>query len=521
MSSSVILSYLSWFVTLDHKRIGVVYFVLGTWGAFMGVSLRFLIRVNYLDPYFNVVSAEVYNYIITSHGIAMIFFFLMPVLIGGFGNYLLPLLLGIPDLCLPRINALSAWLLIPSAVCMSISMVGGRGVGWTFYPPLSRGVYSGWGVDFLMFSLHLAGVSSLLSSINFICTVYRANGSFVSTRHSILIWAYLFTSILLLVSLPVLAAGITMLLFDRKFGASFFDPAGGGDPVLFQHLFWFFGHPEVYVLILPGFGVISHICITLSNKDSLFGYQGLVFAMFAIVCLGSVVWGHHMFMVGFDVKTAVFFSSVTMVIGVPTGIKVFSWLYMLGTSRWRLNEIVVWWIIGFIFLFTIGGVTGIMLSASVLDMVLHDTWFVVAHFHYVLSLGSYSTVVISLVWWWPIITGYSLNNTLLLGHLAASMVGFNLCFFPMHYLGLCGLPRRVCSYDPAFQTLNGIARFGGIVSVVSGIFLLYILWESIARGNKLISSWGSSNLVLNVTTHPTPYHATYFSNPSVVVWRRQ
>jgi heme/copper-type cytochrome/quinol oxidase subunit 1 len=290
----------------------------------LGLSLRFLIRINYLDPYFNVVSSDVYNYVITSHGIAMIFFFLMPVLIGGFGNYLLPLLLGLPDLNLPRLKALSAWLMVPSAVCFGLSMFGGAGVGWTFYPPLSSGDYRGWGVDFLMFALHLAGLSRIFGSLNFICTIMRAMIERTRERYSIIVWAYLFTSILLLISLPVLAAGITMLLFDRKFGSAFFDPLGGGDPVLFQHMFWFFGHPEVYVLILPGFGVIRHICTTLTNNDSLFGYGGLVLAMFAIVCLGSVVWAHHMFMVGLDLKTAVFFSSVTMIIGVPTGIKVFS-----------------------------------------------------------------------------------------------------------------------------------------------------------------------------------------------------
>lgn len=301
-----------------------------------------------------------------------------------------------------------------------------------------------------MFALHLAGVSSLLGSINFICTITEVMLEERTGRHSVLVWSYLFTSILLLLSLPVLAAAITMLLFDRNFGASFFDPMGGGDPVLFQHLFWFFGHPEVYVLILPAFGIIRHICVTLTNNDSLFGYYGLVLAMAAIVCLGRIVWAHHMFMVGLDIDTAVFFSSVTMVIGIPTGIKVFSWLVMLSGRNSRLRDPIIWWIVGFIGLFTIGGVTGIMLSASILDTLLHDTWFVVAHFHYVLSLGSYRGVVISFLWWWPVITGFSLNRLLLWGHWVMSMVSFNLCFFPMHYFGLQGLPRRVCVFDPEF-----------------------------------------------------------------------
>nr|ATY45996.1 cytochrome oxidase subunit 1 [Fasciolopsis buski] len=506
------MSYFGWLFTLDHKRIGFVYLVVGLWSGFLGLSLSMLIRLNYLDPYYNLISPEVYNYLVTGHGIVMIFFFLMPVLIGGFGNYLLPLLLGIGDLNLPRVNALSVWLLLPSCVCLALSLIGGAGVGWTFYPPLSASGYSGWGVDFMMFSLHLAGVSSIFSSINFICTIVEVMFEEGTGRLSILVWAYLFTSILLLLSLPVLAAAITMLLFDRSFGSAFFDPMGGGDPVLFQHLFWFFGHPEVYVLILPGFGVISHICVTLTNNDSLFGYYGLVLAMAAIVCLGSIVWAHHMFMVGLDVHTAVFFSSVTMVISIPTGIKVFSWLIMLGGGSFvRIWDPIVWWIVGFVVLFTIGGVTGIMLSASILDTLLHDTWFVVAHFHYVLSLGSYSSVVISFIWWWPIITDYSLNVSLLQGHWIVSMFGFNLCFFPMHYLGMSGLPRRVCVYDPDFYWLNVLSSLGGVVSTVSAFFLFFVLWESCVIGNRVLSVWGSGSLILNVVTLPSPQHNGYMT----------
>nr|WSP01972.1 cytochrome c oxidase subunit 1 [Allocreadium lobatum] len=507
------MSGLTWLFTLDHKRVGLIYMFLGLWGGFLGLSLSMLIRLKFLDPYYNIVSPEVYKYIITKHGMAMMFFFLMPVLMGGFGKYLLPLLLGLPDLNLPRLNALSAWLLLPSAVCLGLSMLGGAGVGWTFYPPLSGSEYSGWGVDFLMFSLHLAGISSMFGSLKFICTMLLSAMPGVGERVSMIVWAYLFTSILLMLSLPVLAAGITMLLFDRNFGSSFFDPLGGGDPVLFQHLFWFFGHPEVYVLILPGFGMMSHICMTLTNKDSLFGHLGLVSAMGAIVCLGSVVWAHHMFMVGLDMKTAVFFSSVTMVMGIPTGIKVFSWLYMLSGARVRAWDPVVWWIVGFIVLFTMGGVTGIVLSASILDTLLHDTWFVVAHFHYVLSLGSYSTVVMSVMWWGPLMTGYSLKKYLLQGQWLVSMMGFNLCFFPMHYLGMSGLPRRVCSYDPSFYWLNSIASLGAFVSAVSAFFLCFIVWESIIVGNRVMGMWGTNSIVLNVVTIPTPHHADYLSNP--------
>nr|AKC58423.1 cytochrome c oxidase subunit 1 [Eurytrema pancreaticum] len=472
-SWSLTLNSVLWLFTLDHKRVSMIYLILGLWGGFLGLALSMLIRVNFLDPFYNIVSPEVYNFVITEHGVAMIFFFLMPVLIGGFGNYLMPLFLGLNDLSLPRMNALSVWLLVPSCICLVISMFGGAGVGWTFYPPLSSSGYSGWGVNFLMFSLHLAGLSSIFGSLNFISTIIGASDRVVISRHSIIVWAYLFTSVLLIMSLPVLAAAITMLLFDRNFASSFFDPSGGGDPVLFQHLFWFFGHPEVYVLIIPGFGIVSHICLSFTNNDSLFGYLGLVFAIVAIVCLGSVVWVHHMFVVGLDVKTAVFFSSVTMIIGVPTGIKIFSWLYMLGNSNSRLWDPVVWWIAGFIFLFTVGGITGIVLSASVLDGALHDSWFVVAHFHYVLSLGSYSTVIISILWWWPGVVGASLNKYLLQSHWFASMFGFNLCFFPMHYLGTSGLPRRVSSFDSGFFWLNSFSSLGALLSVVSAFFFFF------------------------------------------------
>nr|AYH51369.2 cytochrome c oxidase subunit I [Cardiocephaloides medioconiger] len=506
-------SIFSWLFTLDHKRIGVIYMVMGLWGGIVGLSLSFLLRLNYADPYYNLISPEVYNYIITSHGLAMIFFFLMPVIIGGFGNYLLPLLLGMPDLSLPRLNALSAWLMLPSIVCFGISLFIGSGVGWTFYPPLSSFPYTGVGVDYLMFALHLAGLSSVLGSLNFITTIFSSVFFFISTRVSIIIWAYLFTSFLLLSSLPVLAAAITMLLFDRNFSSSFFDPTGGGDPVLFQHMFWFFGHPEVYVLILPGFGMISHICLVFTNNDSVFSYMGLVGAMFSIVVLGCIVWVHHMFMVGLEFRSLIFFSSTTMVIGIPTGIKVFSWIYMLRGSWFRGMDPVFWWILGFIFLFTIGGVTGIMLSASVLDSVFHDTWFVIAHFHYVLSLGSYSTVVISLIWWWPIISGYVLDSVLLYAHWFVSMLGFNLCFFPMHYTGMFGLPRRVCVYDPSFFKLNLLSNFGGLISVMSGFFLIYIVWHSVHCGDKVLAIYGSSAMVLYSVTLPLPHHCIYISSP--------
>nr|QDO72065.1 cytochrome c oxidase subunit I [Schistosoma haematobium] len=506
-----VVGYGYWLISLDHKRISLIYVILGLWGGFIGLGLSLLIRLNLCDPYYNLVSLDVYNFLITNHGIAMIFFFLMPVLIGGFGNYFLPFFLYIDDLLLPRLNSFSLWLMIPSFFYMELSLYYGCGVGWTLYPPLSISENSGLGVDYLMFSLHLAGVSSLVGSINFISTII----SRVNFKTSIIIWSYLFTSILLLLSLPVLAAGITMLLFDRNFGTAFFEPMGGGDPLLFQHLFWFFGHPEVYVLILPGFGIVSHICMSISNNDSSFGYYGLICAMASIVCLGSVVWAHHMFMVGLDYLTAIFFSSVTMIIGIPTGIKVFSWLYMLNSCGSRVWDPIVWWLVGFIFLFTIGGVTGIALSASSLDILFHDTWFVVAHFHYVLSLGSYSSVVIMLLWWWPFVIGYSVNKYLLQGHWLLSMVGFNLCFFPMHYLGIHGLPRRVSSYDCEYYWINVLSSIGGVLSITSAFVLFFILWESLSVCNRIIGLWGSGSCVTNVMVVPVPVHITYICGGKV------
>nr|YP_009415144.1 cytochrome c oxidase subunit 1 [Breviscolex orientalis]ASL24597.1 cytochrome c oxidase subunit 1 [Breviscolex orientalis] len=505
---------LSWLFTLDHKRIGLFYMVVGVWSGFVGLGLSMLIRINFMEPYYSSVSVDCYNFLITNHGVIMIFFFLMPVLIGGFGNYLIPLLAGIPDLDLPRLNALSMWLLFPSLLLMLLSMVYGAGVGWTFYPPLSGlGYNSSSGVDFLMLSLHLAGMSSLLGSVNFISTILGGIQFVGVPRDSVVLWAYLFTSVLLLVTLPVLAAAITMLLFDRSFGSAFFDPMGGGDPILFQHMFWFFGHPEVYVLILPGFGLVSYICSGLGPAPTQFGLMGMVSAMFCIVGLGLAVWGHHMFIVGLDVSTAVFFSSVTMIIGVPTGIKVFFWLFMLFSGVNNASDPVFWWIVSFITLFTLGGVTGIILSACVLDSILHDTWFVVAHFHYVMSLGSYISIILMFIWWWPFISGFSLNKYLLQAHCIVSNVGFNLCFFPMHYFGLCGLPRRVCVYECGFHGVNVLCTLGSFISVFSGVFFVFILWESLSVKNRVIGSYADSGHATGLISNIPSTHFEYGFSP--------
>nr|YP_010954514.1 cytochrome c oxidase subunit I [Sphyranura euryceae]WMV02077.1 cytochrome c oxidase subunit 1 [Sphyranura euryceae] len=515
--------------SLNHKSIGLVYLFLGTWSGFIGLGLSMIIRLNLMSPYHNIMSTELYNFSITSHGIVMIFFFLMPVLIGGFGNIFLPIFTRQGDMKLPRVNSFSLWILVPSMVCLLISMYLGAGVGWTFYPPLSSSYFSGSGTDYMLISLHLAGLSSMLGALNFIITCNHYFYSICNSSQTILyidwflrtpifVWAYYFTSFLLFLSIPVLAGAITMLLFDRNFGTSYFNPIGGGDPIMFQHMFWFFGHPEVYVLILPGFGIVGHVCTEISNNESPVGYIGMVFAMFSIVLLGFIVWAHHMFTVGMDIKSVSFFSAVTALIGIPTGVKVISWVTMLSNGGVVNTEPIIWWLISFIILFTLGGVTGIALSASSLDLSLHDSWFVVAHFHYVLSLGSYSTFVIGIIWWWPVLIGYSLNKSYLQAHCIVSSVGFNLCFFPMHYFGLCGLPRRVCVYDSSFSWLNNICTLGSFISAFSAGLFIFIIWLSLVDCNIVLGSYRNSSMVANVMIWPLTFHTIFHSNSVDIIF---
>nr|AYE40119.1 cytochrome c oxidase subunit 1 [Eudiplozoon sp. DZ-2018] len=514
---------LSVFFTLSHKSIGFVYLFMGIWSGFVGLGLSILIRLNMMDPYHNIVSTEVYNFVITSHGIVMIFFFLMPVLIGGFGNILLPLFTRLDDMKMPRVNVFSLWILLPSLVSLLISMYIGAGLGWTFYPPLSSKYFSGSGSDYLLLSLHLAGLSSMLGALNFIITCHyyfysvNPNGEVIYDwvlSSPIIVWSYYFTAVLLFFSIPVLAGAITMLLFDRNFGTSYFDPTGGGDPIMFQHMFWFFGHPEVYVLILPAFGIVSHICCEFSNLNSPLGYVGMVLAMFTIVVLGFIVWAHHMFTVGMDFKSNTFFSAVTALIGIPTGVKVIAWISMLSSCGVYRLEPTLWWLISFIVLFTLGGITGLVLSCASVDIVLHDSWFVVAHFHYVLSLGSYSGVIISIIWWWPVFTGYSLDKVLLRSHCIISIFGFNVCFAPMHYFGLCGLPRRVCVYDSTFNWLSQLSTIGSFIASFSACFFIYIVWEALSVQNKIVGSWRNVSCPINLMYFPLLHHTVLHCNVS-------
>ncbi|MCH8139258.1 MAG: cytochrome c oxidase subunit I [Proteobacteria bacterium] len=510
-----------WVLSTNHKDIGTMYITFALIMGLVGGVMSVLMRMELMFPGDQVFGGDYqfYNVVITSHGLIMVFFLIMPALIGGFGNWFVPIMIGAPDMAFPRLNNISFWLLIPAAILLVGSTLAGdppgAGTGWTIYPPLSTYGQPGPAVDMAIFALHLAGASSILGAMNFITTIFNMRAPGMSLhKMPLFVWSILVTTFLLLLAIPVLAGAITMLLTDRNFGTAFFDPAGGGDPLLFQHLFWFFGHPEVYILVIPAFGIVSQVVSTFSRKP-VFGYLGMAYAMVAIGFIGFVVWAHHMYTVGMDVDTDAYFNAATLIIAVPTGIKIFSWIATMWGGSIELRTPMLY-AIGFIFLFTVGGVTGVVLSNAGLDVAMHDTYYVVGHFHYVMSIGALFGVFAGFYYWIGKMSGRQYPETLGKIQFWTMFIGVNVTLIPMHFLGLAGMPRRIPDYPDAFAGWNMISSIGSYIAAASAVLFVYIVIRTLRAGEKAADNpWGEGATTLEWTlSSPPPFH-TYEELPRI------
>jgi len=530
-----------WFMSTNHKDIGILYLFTAGFVGFIAVGFSVYMRMELMHPGVQYMCAEgarliangdcaapdghLWNVFITAHGVLMMFFVFIPALFAGFGNYFMPLHIGAPDMAFPRLNNLSYWLYVAGASLAVVSLFvpggeggHGAGVGWVLYPPMSTHE-AGMSMDFAIFAVHLSGASSILGAINIIATFLnmRAPGM---TLHKVPLfaWSVFVTAWMILLALPVLAGAITMLLTDRNFGTTFFDPAGGGDPVLYQHILWFFGHPEVYIIIIPGFGIISHVISTFSRKP-IFGYLPMVYAMVAIGILGFVVWAHHMYTSGMSVTQQSYFMLATMTIAVPTGIKIFSWI----ATMWRGSisfDTPMLWAFGFLFLFTVGGVTGVVLAQAPLDRTYHSTYYVIAHFHYVMSLGAAFALFAGVYFWIGKMSGRQYPEWAGKVHFFTMFIGANLTFFPQHFLGRQGMPRRYIDYPEAFAYWNYVSSWGAFLSAASFVFFLGVVYYTLRHGKRITVNnyWNEHADTLEWTLPCPPPEHTFETLPKRTDW---